>query len=102
MKFIAVAAALFLASITHAAPFTERRRQAWLEKTSRRAGGLVRSARPLAVNYSSIDDQLPIHPSKNTQYNSNWAVSIHYHVVARLGTLTLNRVLSKSPAASRR
>lgn len=76
VTFAAVSALLF-SGLSTAAPFTEKRRLAVERRLSnRRLSGQSKTGTPLAVNYTTLDDRIMVGKTKNTQYSSNWAVSV--------------------------
>lgn len=99
MKVTSVVGALLLASTAIAAPSKlQQKRQDRLAKRAAERRG----QRPLAVNYTSMGDNIVLGESKEVQYDSNWAgaVVIDSGITQVTGTFTIPTVKEPSGGSS--
>ncbi|CAK4006257.1 acid ase [Lecanosticta acicola] len=113
MKFSTALSTLVLATAVAAAPSPSRRhvnsprlleklRQRRAERSAAKRSDLVRLDRPLAVNFTSLDDVITINNPDHVDYSSNWAgaVIIGSDITKVTGTFTIPTVSIPSGGSS--
>jgi hypothetical protein len=103
MKFTTVASALLLASTAVAAPtLKERLRERRAERLAKRAGARQKGLRPLAVNFTSLEDTISSDNPEFVTYSSNWAgaVVVSSDITEVTGTFNVPTVSEPSGGSS--